>query len=86
MNEVVGGSSLLALSPNTMKFRAQRAQPHNEISVPSLGIEPWLQWWKCQVLTARPPGNSLVTFFSPLVTYSTAASFSRHSLWEKKQV
>ena len=71
MNEVVGGSSLLALSPSTMKFRAQRAQPHNEISVPSLGIEPWLQWWKCQVLTARPPGNSPNSYLYILVFKNT---------------
>ena len=30
-----------------------------QISVPWPGIEPGPQQWKCQVLTARPPGNSL---------------------------
>lgn len=28
------------------------------ISVPKLGIELGLQWWKCRILTNRPPGNS----------------------------
>ena len=28
------------------------------ISVPRPRIEPWLRWWKHQILTPRPPGNS----------------------------
>ena len=31
----------------------------DERSVPRPGIELRPQWWKCQILTTRPPGNAL---------------------------
>ena len=36
----------------------QQAAAWCGISVPRPGIEPGLQWWKCQIITTRPPGPS----------------------------
>ena len=41
------------------------------ISVPRPGTEPRLHWWKCQILTARPPERShILVFFCWFSRYS----------------
>ena len=39
-------------------FWPQCATAWHGISVPRPGIQPWLRWWKCRILTSRPPGTS----------------------------
>ena len=46
-----------------------------QILVPRPGIEPMPPQWKCGVLTAGPPGNSLSTFFCACALFHRLESF-----------
>ena len=61
-------NSILYISLSFSLFSFWHCGMACEISVPQSGTEPRPGQWKCQVLTTRPPGNSLYTFLSCFMT------------------